>query len=186
MLSLTALFSLTRSRAIRASLKHLLPLGLIVLLLCGLAASRSYAQNGAPDPSVGTETVGKYTITVVGSGTSQAQEWDMASAGFSVSVTYTADGTDASKDIASQSYTLTVSGATMDTASGPSALSMSYGGDGSSATFAGSTTVLPGISTSFQCLGGPSATLGATVTMQDKTVLGTSASVNVALICLGS
>ena len=169
-----------------AATRHLVVAALALLMLCGLTASRSYAQNGAPDPSVGTETVGKYTITVSGSGTSQAQEWDMAGAGFSVSVTYTADGTDASKDIASQSHTLTVSCATMDTASGPSALSMSYGDDGSSATFSGSTTVLPGISTGFQCLGGPTAGLSSSVTMQDGTALGAGATVTVALVCLGT
>ena len=160
--------------------------GLALFLSCGLAVPRCYAQNSSPDPATQTEVVGKYTITVTGSDTAQAQEWDMASASFSVSVTYTKDGSDASGDIASQNYTLSVGGATMDTASGPSGFSQSYGSDGESATFSSSGTALPGISTSFQCLGGPSESLGATVTMNDGTVLAVGVSVGVNLVCLGT
>lgn len=159
--------------------------GLVLLLFCSVSAPHCYAGNNSPDPATGSETVGKYTITVIGSATPQAQEWDMASASFSVSVTYTADGTDASGDIVSQSHTVSVSGAAMDTASGPDGFTQTYAGDGATATFTSSGAILPGISTAFQCLAGPSASLSAGVTMKDGTALGAGASVSVSLVCLG-
>ena len=185
MLLTTSLLSSTNCQHVRKCLKRFLLLVSAALLLCSLATSRSDAQNSTPDPSTGTETVGVYTVKVLGSGTSQAGSWDMASASFNVSVTRTADGTDATNDIAFQSHTITVSGGTMDTASGPDSFALNYAGDGASATFTSSTTTLPTISTEYQCISAPSVSLSATITMKDGTTLNLGASVNVAIVDLG-